>query len=163
MWHSDRTRNGRFRRWQCELNFGVRAVWCQRSFRHYRDSFFRYFNWRRVRCLRVWKSVLDPFDRGGETITFSRQGLDDPWSLRIVFKRFTNLLNSGVDRVIELDEATFFPKGLLNLRAGDKFSGSSRQKCKKTAWLILQSNPSPVLAEFGSVQIEFKRLETNPP
>jgi hypothetical protein len=63
--------------------------------------------------------------------------------------------------MIELDNRAVRPEALPNRPARDHFTGRFEEHSEDLEWLLLKSDPVPVLMQFSPSKVEFKRAKAH--
>src|SRR5271154_2691409 len=106
-----------------------------------------------------YATVGDPAWRSDEAISTASECLDVLRLLSRIAKRFSQLGQGGVKPIVKVHKGVAGPQSVMQFVAGDQFPGVLQQRCKNLEWLILQTNPEPLLAQLPGAQVHVKWAE----
>src|SRR5581483_8439263 len=94
-----------------------------------------------------------------ETISPASQGLDKTRIRCRVPERLTDLVDRGVQAVVEINKGVSLPDFFAKLIAADDLSGSLEKRGENLERLLLKSYPIALLAELAGKQVDFEQAE----
>ena len=98
-----------------------------------------------------------------EAVAAAGQGFDVAGSGGGVSEGLADFVDGGVEAVVEVDEGVGGPELLLQLFAGDDFSGALEQQGEDLERLALQAELDSALAQFACAEVEFEDSEAGYP
>ncbi len=98
-------------------------------------------------------------DDADEAVAALGKGLDEPRLLVIVAERSSQLLDSGVEAVIEIHKSVAGPKPFHELLAGDDFAGMLQEQGKHLKGQHLESYFAARFVEFTGSKINLKNVK----
>ncbi len=99
-------------------------------------------------------------DLTDESVSAPVQRLDKSWIFRRVAERLTNLVNGGIQVVIDIHKGVG-PEALLQLLAGDDFAVLLEQNDEYLERLAAQLQLDPAFAHFTGVKIYLEGPKAN--
>src|SRR5262249_32560993 len=86
----------------------------------------------------------------------TRHGLNKSWVVRRITQSFANLVDGGVEAVVEVYEGVGGPERLAHFFAGDDFAWPRQQSRQYLEGLLLQLDLDPVFPQFprGEIGLE---------
>jgi hypothetical protein len=99
-------------------------------------------------------------DGGDETVSAAGERLYIAWTGGGIAEGFPYFIDRGIQAVIEVDEGVGGPEALLDLFAGDDFSGSFEEQGEDLEGLSLEAELDAALPQFARAEIEFENSET---
>ena len=99
------------------------------------------------------------FDRRDKSVPASRQGLDEPRSFRGISQRLTDLVDRGVQVVVDVDEGVW-PQPFLQFFARHYVAGLLEQDGQNLDRLAGKLQLLPILAQLARSKVQFERSET---
>jgi hypothetical protein len=98
-------------------------------------------------------------DGNEKAVTTSRQGFNETRVLCGIGQRFPQLVDRGVQAVVEVDESVFRPDLRTQLLATHHIARSLQQHSKYVKGLFLNPDSLSLLPQFSGPQIHLKRSE----
>jgi len=106
--------------------------------------------------------VSDDFYLGDKAVALLRKGLDITWRVGVVVECLTQLLNGGVEAVLEINEGVLRPEAFAEVVAGDDFAGAFQQDGQNFDRLAVEVELVAELEEFAGLGIELKGPKADP-
>jgi hypothetical protein len=94
-----------------------------------------------------------PAELPNESVTSTRKRLNKPGIFRRVTQRLANFAHSGGHAVFEVDKRVRLPQGATHFVPGYHLSGILNQQRQQLERLRLQSDSSPIFAQFSGAQV----------
>ena len=148
---------------QQQEGYGWNPAWFRRPISSRRSQFQR----PRKVCVpavsrkSLFRLGLKVVDRGDEAVAAAGKGLDKAGVVGGVSESFADAVYGGVEAVLEVSKGVGGPEFLLQLLAGDQFSGAEEQGFEDLEGLPGQANPDALLAQFGGVEIYLEDAEAD--
>jgi hypothetical protein len=99
--------------------------------------------------------------RSDEAVTALGKSFDEAGVVGFVGEGVAELVDGGVQAMLEIDEGVFGPEALLELLAGDDEAGVFQENGEDLEWAILEFETDPGFAELAGEQIRFVGAETD--
>ena len=98
-----------------------------------------------------------------EAVAAAGQGFDVAGAGGGISEGLADLVDGGVEAMVEVDEGVGGPEFLLQFFAGDDFSGALEQQGEHLEGLTLQAKLDSALAQFACAEVEFEDSEAGYP
>ena len=98
-------------------------------------------------------------DRSDKAVSAAGDCLDKTRAGGGISEGLADLVDGGVQAVIEVDESVGGPELLLQLLAGDDLAGAVEQESQDLERLSLEAEPHAILAQFPGGEIELEDSE----
>src|SRR6516162_2502568 len=99
----------------------------------------------------------DPLDRGHEAVTTPWKGLNVMGIFSRIAQRFSELVHSGVETVVEVNKGVRRPESVAHLVARDQLPRTAQKHRQDFKWLTHQLQARPMLPQFMRVQVNLER------
>src|SRR5258708_9601395 len=91
-----------------------------------------------------------------ETISSAGNGLDKSGTTRRITQDFANLVDRGIQAVVEVNEGVGGPELVAQFFSGNDDAWTFEEECQKRKRLGLQADTRSLLAKFSGFQVGFK-------
>src|SRR5882757_3473803 len=98
-----------------------------------------------------------------EAVSATRESLDEARTGRGITQRFANLVNGGIQAVVEIDESVGGPDFLTQVIACNYAPGTFEQNAEDLKRLLLETHESAILAELSGRQVHLKDAKAPKP
>ena len=102
---------------------------------------------------------MEDVDRGNETVTSLRERLNIAGAVCGVAEGFTDLIDGGAERVVEVDDGVSTPEAKLKILPGNDLTGTLEEHGENLKGLRLQLDPETSLPEFAALEIHLEEPE----